>query len=152
MRNYVKEMENLISVLNVHIHNYYVLDKPTISDYEYDQLYDKLIKLEKESGIVLPFSPSLRVGGQPLKEFESFVHDVPLYSLDKCQNFEDLDSWVVGIKKEFKDILRDRKTLLMTFVIPIIIMPLLFTFIFSLLLQEARPVLFLLRSCRLRRL
>ena len=103
MRNYVKEMENLISVLNVHIHNYYVLDKPTISDYEYDQLYDKLIKLEKESGIVLPFSPSLRVGGQPLKEFESFVHDVPLYSLDKCQNFEDLDSWVVGIKKEFKD-------------------------------------------------
>lgn len=103
MIDYKAEMEKLISELNVHIHNYYVLDKPTISDFEYDQMYDKLVGLEKESGIVLPSSPTLRVGGEPLSGFKKFEHEVPLYSLDKCQNFEELKSWVQGIKKEFKD-------------------------------------------------
>ena len=103
MIDYKVEMEKLISELNVHIHNYYVLDKPTISDFEYDQMYDKLVGLEKESGVVLPSSPTLRVGGEPLSGFKKFEHEVPLYSLDKCQNFEELKSWVQGIKKEFKD-------------------------------------------------
>ena len=103
MIDYKAEMEKLISELNVHIHNYYVLDKPTISDFEYDQMYDKLVQLEKESGVVLPSSPTLRVGGEPLSGFKKFEHEVPLYSLDKCQNFEELKSWVQGIKKEFKD-------------------------------------------------
>ena len=103
MIDYKAEMEKLIKELNIHIHNYYVLDKPTISDFEYDQMYDKLVGLERESGIVLPSSPTLRVGGEPLTGFKKFEHVVPLYSLDKCQNFDELKSWVNGIKKEFKD-------------------------------------------------
>ncbi len=103
MSNVEEEIKSLIEELNVHIHNYYVLDKPTISDYEYDKMYDRLVELEKQSGIVFPFSPTLRVGGETLKNFKQFEHEVPLYSLDKCQNFDDLRSWVEGIKKEFPD-------------------------------------------------
>lgn len=97
----LEEMEKLVNELNVHVHNYYVLDKPTISDFEYDKMYDKLVALEKETGIVLPSSPTQRVGGEILEGFSKFVHEVPLYSLDKVQSFSGLENWVLGIKKEF---------------------------------------------------
>ena len=98
-----KKIRDLIEKLNVHIKNYYVLDKPTISDYEYDKMYDKLVNLEKQTGIVFSFSPTQRVGGETLKGFKQFEHIVQLYSLDKCQNFEDLKNWIEGIKKEFSN-------------------------------------------------
>lgn len=94
-------LETLVRELNKHAHNYYVLDKPTVSDYEYDKMYDELVELEKATGIVLPSSPTLRVGGEILKGFNKFTHEVPLYSLDKCQSYEGLISWVDGVKKEF---------------------------------------------------
>ncbi len=96
-----KKMEKLVEELNKHVYNYYVLDKPTISDYEYDRVYDELVALEKETGIVLPDSPTLRVGGEILSGFKKYPHKVPLYSLDKCQSFEELISWVDGVKKFF---------------------------------------------------
>ena len=59
-----EEMEELIKVINFHNYNYYCLDNPTISDAEWDKLYDRLLTLEKETGVVLPDSPSQRVGGE----------------------------------------------------------------------------------------
>ena len=94
-------MQELVQELDKHIYNYYVLDNPTISDAEYDKLYDELVKLEKETGIILPNSPTQRVGGEVLEGFKKHRHEVQLYSLDKCQSKEELKKWVDGIKKVF---------------------------------------------------
>ncbi len=87
-------MTELVKLLNRYAKEYYVLDEPTVSDYEYDRLYDELLKLEKESGVVLPDSPTKRVGGEPLKKFEQSKHLLRLYSLDKCQSKDELTSWL----------------------------------------------------------
>lgn len=55
-------MEELVAELNQHNYHYYTLDAPLVSDKEYDVLYDRLIQLEAESGMVLPDSPTQRVG------------------------------------------------------------------------------------------
>ena len=94
-------MQELVQELDKHIYNYYVLDNPTISDAEYDKLYDELVKLEKETGVILPNSPTQRVGGEVLEGFKKHRHEVQLYSLDKCQSKEELEKWVYGIKKVF---------------------------------------------------
>ena len=71
----IKErISELVETLNKHSHNYYVLDNPTISDKEYDKLYDELRELEKSSGIVLPYSPTLRVGDGVLPGFTKYTH------------------------------------------------------------------------------
>ena len=99
------EMQELIEKLNVYAYNYYVLDKPTVSDVEYDRLYDKLQALEKQTGVVLPSSPSNRVGGEILKGFKKFPHTVPLFSLDKCNSFEELEKFVSDIKNNYSSII-----------------------------------------------
>lgn len=96
-------MHELVLELDRHIYNYYVLDKPTISDAEYDKLYDELVALEKQTGIILPNSPTQRVGGQVLEGFKKHEHEVPLYSLDKCQSREELEKWYEGVKKVAPD-------------------------------------------------
>ncbi len=91
-------MKELVELINFHNYNYYSLDNPTISDAEWDKLYDELQVLEKEIGIVLPDSPSKKVGGQIIKGFVKHIHEVPLFSLDKCNNFESLQEFVTDIK------------------------------------------------------
>ena len=87
-------MENrqkqLVETLNKWAHEYYVLDNPTVSDKEYDALYDELCRLEKETGIVLPDSPTKRVGGEPIKSFQKHTHLARLFSLDKSVSEEEL--------------------------------------------------------------
>ena len=68
------EMRALVDKLNRYAYQYYVLDEPTIADVEYDRLYDRLVAMEKASGVVLADSPTVRVGGQPLSKFESVRH------------------------------------------------------------------------------
>ncbi len=97
-----EQMQNLIEELNIHSKNYYVLDNPTISDSEYDAMLDKLILLEKQSGIILPNSPTQRVGDVVLSKFEKVTHTSKLFSLDKCQTFEELEKWVSSIKENNK--------------------------------------------------
>ena len=92
-------MQELVQELDKHIYNYYVLDNPTISDAEYDKLYDELVELERKTGIILPNSPTQRVGGAVLEGFNKHRHEVQLYSLDKCQSKEELEKWVNGVKK-----------------------------------------------------
>ena len=92
-------MKELVAELDKHIKNYYVYDNPTISDAEYDKLYDELVALEKQTGIILPNSPTQRVNGEVLEGFQKHKHEVQLYSLNKCQNKEDLEKWLKGVKQ-----------------------------------------------------
>ena len=92
-------MRQLIDVLNKWSYEYYVLDAPTVSDGEYDKLYDELVALERESGTVYPDSPTLRVGGEPISQFEKHKHIERLYSLDKAVSHEQLISFDEKIKK-----------------------------------------------------
>ena len=89
----LKRMKELVALLNKYAYDYYVLDNPVVSDKEYDALYDELTELEKSEGVVLPDSPTLRVGGEPIKEFTPHTHIKRLYSLDKCKTFEALIEW-----------------------------------------------------------
>ena len=61
--NAQERMQELVKRLNVTAYAYYVLDNPVISDMQWDQMYDELKKLEAETGIVLPDSPTRKVGG-----------------------------------------------------------------------------------------
>ena len=85
-----KRMRELVDVLNKYAYEYYVLDNPTVSDKEYDDKYDELVRLEKESGKVLFDSPTRRVGGEPVSAFKKHKHIERLYSLDKATTEEEL--------------------------------------------------------------
>lgn len=89
-----ERIDYLVEYLNIQRHNYYDLDKPTISDKEYDVLYDELVKLEKETGIIRTNSPTRLVGGEVQKGFETYKHRVKLLSLDKAQKEDEIDAWV----------------------------------------------------------
>jgi len=89
----IKRMEELVSTLNEWARLYYEEDAPVVSDVEYDRLYDELRGLEASLNIVLPNSPTRRVGGAPQKKFEQSKHLKRLYSLDKCQSFSELEDW-----------------------------------------------------------
>lgn len=95
----LQKMKDLIKEIEKHNYNYYVLDNPTISDAEYDKLYYSLVDLEKETGITLPYSPTLRVGDTVLEGFTKKKHEVNLYSLNKVRDFEELENWVNDMKK-----------------------------------------------------
>ncbi|MBU5592065.1 NAD-dependent DNA ligase LigA [Clostridium sp. MSJ-4] len=88
-----KKIKELVKELNKYAYEYYVLSNPSSSDKEYDEKYDELLELEKETGIVLPYSPTQRVGDIILPEFNKYVHKAPLWSLDKAQNIETLKEW-----------------------------------------------------------
>lgn len=90
----INQMKKLIEEINIHNHNYYDLDAPTISDAEYDKLYYSLVDLETETGTVLPSSPTLRVGGEVLDSFSKKQHPKKLYSLNKVRDEDDLRSWI----------------------------------------------------------
>jgi DNA ligase (NAD+) len=78
-----ERLEKLRESITLHAHRYYVLDDPLIADVEYDRLFQELLDLEAEHPeLVTPDSPSQRVGGQPLSEFQQVEHTFPMLSLD----------------------------------------------------------------------
>lgn len=86
-----KEILELRKKLEEHNYNYYVLDNPTISDYDYDMMMRRLIKLEEENPqFEDENSPTKRVGGAPLKEFEQVRHEVQMQSLGDVFSKEEL--------------------------------------------------------------
>ncbi|MBQ7578940.1 MAG: NAD-dependent DNA ligase LigA [Clostridia bacterium] len=89
----IEEMQKLVDKINKYSYAYYTLDNPLISDKEWDALYDKLKEMEKNEGIVLPDSPTQRVGAEPLSSFKKVPHTHKIYSLDKAQSFGELDEW-----------------------------------------------------------
>lgn len=94
------KMRQLVDKLNDYAYRYYTLDEPTIADVEYDKLYDELERLERESGMKYPDSPTNRVGGELLDGFEQYTHQSRLYSLAKCQQKEELEAWIEKIEKD----------------------------------------------------
>ena len=95
----IKKMEELVKLLNKYSHEYYVLDNPTVSDKEYDALYDRLLELEKQTGTVLFDSPTKRVGGEPISAFNKHKHLERLYSLDKATSKEEILAFEKRINK-----------------------------------------------------
>ena len=95
-----ESINDLRDVLRFHEHRYYVLNEPLISDFEYDQLYKNLEKIEHEnSEIITPDSPTQRVGNSLNKEFVTVQHLVPMLSLDNSYNADDLIEWDKRAKK-----------------------------------------------------
>ena len=99
----MERMIELVALLNKYAKEYYDLDSPTVSAAEYDKLYDELLDLESKLGVVLPDSPTKRVGGNLQKGFASFKHRERLYSLDKTKIKEGLEEWLERIRKEGGD-------------------------------------------------
>ena len=100
--NKMERMKALVDEILIHNRNYYELDNPTISDKEYDKLYDELVDLEKELGVVLPNSPTQRVGGDVLDKFVKKKHEVRLYSMGKVRSFAELHDFFEDMKKFVK--------------------------------------------------
>ena len=87
----LQKINNLSNQLNQHNYNYYALDKPTISDFEFDKLLEELITLENQfPEFISPNSPSQRVGGSITKEFKSVKHNYPMLSLGNSYSVEDM--------------------------------------------------------------
>ena len=85
------KIEHLSTEIEQHNYNYYALDKPTISDFDFDKLLEELIHLENQFPEFLsPNSPSQRVGGQITKSFASVKHQYSMLSLSNSYNQEDL--------------------------------------------------------------
>lgn len=99
----LNEMKELVKVLNKYAEEYYVYDTPSVSDAIYDQKYDKLVSLEKETGVIIPGSPTQRVGGRILEGFKKVTHKTRLWSLDKAQTFEELKSFYDNVMKAWND-------------------------------------------------
>src|SRR5882724_3875513 len=86
-----QQLEELKTILRFHEYRYYIMNDPLIADYEYDQLYKALEKIETEnSGLVTPDSPTQRVAKGLTKAFPTVQHLVPMLSLDNSYNSDDL--------------------------------------------------------------
>lgn len=95
-----KRIKALRDQLHEHNHAYYVLDAPTISDYEFDMLLRELIELEEaHPEFYDPNSPSRRVGGSVTKKFPTLMHDHPMYSLDNAYDYSELQDWESRLQK-----------------------------------------------------
>jgi len=98
--NIQQTIQTLREELNLHNHNYYVLDKPTISDYEFDIKLKELQDLESKYPEYFDVnSPTQRVGGTVTKNFETIPHEYRMYSLDNSYSKEDLIDWENRIQK-----------------------------------------------------
>ncbi len=98
--NMQTKIQSLRDELNQHNHSYYVLDKPTISDFEFDHLLKQLQELEAQYPEFFDEnSPSQRVGGSITKNFNTVVHEHRMYSLDNSYSTEDLMDWENRIQK-----------------------------------------------------
>ena len=89
-----KKLRILRETLQQHNYNYYVLDSPTISDYEFDHLLKSLQELEDQYPEYYdPNSPTQRIGGEVTKVFETVKHKFPMFSLDNSYSKEEILDW-----------------------------------------------------------
>ena len=95
----MEKMRALVDQINDASYRYYTLSDSAMSDAEWDALYDALRALEAETGIVLPDSPTRRVGAEPLSSFQPHTHIARLWSMDKAQSKEALAEWVRRAEK-----------------------------------------------------
>ena len=99
-----KRIKELTQILNEANYRYYVLDNPTMLDFEYDHLLRELEDLERDyPQYVLSDSPTLRVGGQAVDRFEKVAHAVPLMSLQDIFSMEELASFLEKVHQNYPD-------------------------------------------------
>ena len=89
-----KRMIELVALLNAYNYQYYVKNKPTISDYEFDMLLKELETLEKQEGIILPTSPTQRVGSDLENEFKEVKREKVMGSIANCYDKDELLKWM----------------------------------------------------------
>ncbi|THV59724.1 NAD-dependent DNA ligase LigA [Flagellimonas alvinocaridis] len=105
MSSIEQKITSLREELREHNYKYYVLDQPSISDFEFDMKLKELQKLEEQHPEFHdPTSPSLRVGGAVTKNFETVVHEHRMYSLDNSYSKEDLEDWEKRIQRILGDV------------------------------------------------
>ncbi len=103
--NSIETIQSLREELNQHNYNYYVLDKPTISDFEFDTKLKQLQELEaKHPELYDGNSPTVRVGGAVTKNFETVPHEYRMYSLDNSYSKDDLLDWEKRCQKILGDV------------------------------------------------
>ena len=99
-----RRIAQLRDQLNFHAYRYYTLDDPVISDGEYDRLMQTLRQLEAaHPELVTPDSPTQRVGGPPLDQFQKVTHPVPMTSLDNAFDDDDMRAWLARIGRRLPD-------------------------------------------------
>lgn len=107
-----RRAEELRALIRYHDHLYYVLDRPEISDAEYDALFRELEDLETAyPQLVTPDSPTQRVGGEPLPEFSEVRHVEPMLSLANARNEEELRAWYGRVVKLAEEAGAERQAL-----------------------------------------
>lgn len=114
MNTNMDRMKELVSILNKAGKAYYQDAKEIMSNFEYDKLYDELLALEKEEGVVLSNSPSIHVGYEILSELPKERHAQPMLSLDKTKDVEQLKSWL-GSQKGLLSWKLDGLTIVLTY-------------------------------------
>ncbi len=103
-KDVANQIEELRHIIRRHDHLYYVLNKPKISDREYDALYRKLKDLEEaHPEFITPDSPTMRVGGEPVKGFPVVKHIAPMLSLDNTYSADEIKDFDKRVKKHLGD-------------------------------------------------
>lgn len=98
------KIAELSKTIESHNYNYYILAQPTISDYDFDMLLNELISLEQQfPDLILPDSPTQRVGGDITKEFQTVKHRYPMLSLSNSYNIEEVKDFITRIKKSIDE-------------------------------------------------
>lgn len=92
----VDRIKELVDILTEASKAYYAQDKEIMSNFEYDRLYDELVELEKETGVVLANSPTVSVGYEAVDELPKERHDSPMLSLGKTKSRDELKDWLQG--------------------------------------------------------
>jgi DNA ligase (NAD+) len=99
--NVIKRAHELREAIELHNYRYYVLDAPTLSDAEYDRLFRELEELESQyPGLVVPESPTQRIGGAPLSEFSQVGHRTPMLSLNNAFEEEEVVAFDRRIREQ----------------------------------------------------
>ena len=92
----VERIKYLVELLNRASEAYYAKDREIMSNFEYDKLYDELVQLEEETGVVLANSPTVNVGFEAVEELPKERHESPMLSLGKTKSREELRDWLQG--------------------------------------------------------
>ena len=114
MNKKIERINELVKTLNEAAKAYYQGTKEIMSNFEYDALYDELLSLEKETGVVLASSPTVNVGYEVLSELPKEHHEKPMLSLDKTKDVQALKEWV-GNQKTILSWKLDGLTIVLTY-------------------------------------
>ena len=114
MEEKIRRIRELIRIINEAGKAYYQEDREIMSNYEYDALYDELVALEKETGVVFAGSPTQNVGYEVLSELPKEAHESPMLSLNKPKNVDELREWL-GDQKGLLSWKMDGLTVVLTY-------------------------------------